>query len=52
MLAKLTLNKLGGSLERNGSNGSWMQRMFARTRGKLSLHSFFNYNTLVNIDCE
>ncbi|KAJ0546053.1 hypothetical protein HanIR_Chr08g0356611 [Helianthus annuus] len=31
---RLTLNKLGGSLKRNGSNGSWMRRMFARTRGK------------------
>ncbi|KAJ0742950.1 hypothetical protein HanPI659440_Chr10g0370011 [Helianthus annuus] len=33
---QLTLNKLGGSLERNGSNGSWMRRMFARTRVKCS----------------
>ncbi|KAM0058148.1 hypothetical protein Hdeb2414_s0005g00166871 [Helianthus debilis subsp. tardiflorus] len=31
---KLTLNKQGGSLERNGSNGSWMRRMFVRTRGE------------------
>ncbi|KAF5769843.1 hypothetical protein HanXRQr2_Chr14g0652901 [Helianthus annuus] len=33
-IASLTLNKLGGNLERNGSKGSWMRRMIAQTRGE------------------